>query len=315
MVQRVLAAHPKISTASEPWILLPLLYARRSEGIRAEYGHQLAAIAIDDFANGLRGGPTTFDARLRRFVEDLYGDAAEAGATYFLDKTPHYLNVADDLLRLFPDARFLFLWRNPVAVLASLLTNFRHGQFEPYAFPGELFRGPSALAYAFDANRERAHAVRFEDLVGEHRDRHWRDVFDYLELDWDPQVLDRFSAVQLKGRFGDPTGVSLYGSLSTEPLDKWKQSFRGPVRRAWVVRWLERMGPAPLEIMGYDPERVISDVRGAGSARADEVALDVVALAGSVTSRLVRRQALRLQDYPPQSPTTKVLVRARHSRQ
>ncbi len=58
-VQRVLAAHPKISTASEPWILLPLLYSLRDEGIRAAYDHHQLVLAIEDFSRQLPRGPKT----------------------------------------------------------------------------------------------------------------------------------------------------------------------------------------------------------------------------------------------------------------
>jgi Sulfotransferase family len=320
LVQRVLASHPKISTTGEPWILLPLVYARRWKGIRAEYAHQLAEAAINEFAQGLPGGPETFDRRLRSFVEDLYGDAAEEGATYFLDKSPHYHFIVDDLIRLFPDAKFVFLWRNPLSVVASILETFRANRFEPYEAPAELVQGPTALASAFDANRERAHAVRYEDLLGENRDEHWAGIFEYLELDWDPQVLERFSGVELRGGFGDPTGRRAYASLSTEPLQKWRQSFRGPVRRIWVARWLKRLGPRPLEIMGYDPERLMSEVRSADPVRIDQAAEDAILLAGSAARRLFRRQALRVQDIPRTrgaavpsrpSPTGELLQRLR----
>jgi hypothetical protein len=140
--------------------------------------------------------------------------------------------------------------------------------------------------------------VRFEDLVGEQGEAHWRGVFEYLELDWEPDVLERFSNVQLHGRFGDPTGIHRYTSLSTEPLRKWEQSFRGPVRQIWVSRWLKRLGPAPLEIMGYDPDELLRDAQAAGSARADQVAMDAVLLAGSAARRLFRKQALRISDVP-----------------
>jgi hypothetical protein len=298
LVQRVLGAHPKVSTLSEPWILLPLVYARRWNGIRADYSAQLAADAIDDFANSLDGGAATFEMRMRTFVEQLYRDAADDDATYFLDKTPTYHHIAEDVLRLFPDGKFIFLWRNPLAVLASTLELFRKNRFEPYEFPAELVRGPSALTAAFDANRDRAHAVRFEDLLGENREDHWRAMFDYLELDWNPELLERFSTVRLRN-FGDPTGSRMYSRLSTEPLEKWRKSFRGPVRQAWAVHyWLERLGSAPLEIMGYDPESVIRDVRSAGPARVDKVAMDAVLLTGSASRRLFRKQALRIQDIP-----------------
>ena len=182
LVQRVLAAHPGVATASEPWLLLPLLYARREDGIRAEYCHMVAANAIADFAQAREGGTAAFDQRLREFVQGVYQDASSNGAVYFLDKTPHYHFVAEELFALFPDARFLFLWRNPLAVLASLLTTFRLNRFEPYIFRTEFTRGQVALTEAYVARRRasgprvpRARALRSRAAGGRRRagDRAW----------------------------------------------------------------------------------------------------------------------------------------------
>jgi Sulfotransferase family len=298
LVQRVLAAHPQIATASEPWLLLPFFYARRASGVRAEYCHQVAAEAVQDFAEALEGGVATFDGRLRQFVDGVYQDAAGDGATYFLDKTPHYHFIVDDLARLFPEAKLLFLWRNPLALLASLMETFRRNRFEPYEFNSALVRGPRTLATAFERNRERAHAVRFEDLIGNAAESHWRGVFEYLELDWDPTVLQRFSGIQLQGRFGDPTGVNRYGSLSSEPLEKWRDSFRGRVRQEWAVRWLSRLGRRPLSTMGYDLDALVRETQSAGDAPPAAVAADALLLARSAAHELVRRRALRVSDTP-----------------
>lgn len=297
VVQRVLAAHPGIATASEPWFLLPLVYARRDSGVRAEYCHMVAAPAIQDFAEARPGGSAAFDERLRAFAQGVYEDASQNGATYFLDKTPHYHFIADDLFRLFPDAKFLFLWRNPLAVLASFLETFRLNRFEPYIFRTEFTRGQVSLARAFDEHRERAHAVRFEDLVADEAERHWRDVFEYLELEWDPAVLEGFADVDLRGRFGDPTGSVAYARLSSEPLGKWHASFRGAVRQRWALRLLDRIAPS-LEIMGYDLGALKQELAAAGPAPAAALARDTLMLYGSAGQRFVSRSALRLPDVP-----------------
>jgi hypothetical protein len=298
-VQRVLAAHPKIATTSEPWLLLPLIYARRANGARAEYCHQVAAEAVQDFSEAVRGGTAAFDDRLRAFVYGVYRDAADDdGVAYFLDKTPHYHFIIDELIRLFPEAKFVFLWRNPLAVLASLMETFRENRFEPYEFNSALVRGPSSLAGAFERSRDRAHGVRFEDLVGDEAESHWQAVFRYLELDWDPKVLHRFTGVELQGRFGDPTGVQRYSSLSSEPVEKWRGSFRGPVRQAWAVRWLNRLGQPALHTMGYDLQVLVGDVRRAGQAPRAAVSEDALLLVRSAGHELLRRRALRVSDTP-----------------
>ena len=56
LVQRVIAAHPKVSTLPEPWLLLPLVYATREQGARAEYWHEATAQSVKDFSERLPAG-------------------------------------------------------------------------------------------------------------------------------------------------------------------------------------------------------------------------------------------------------------------
>src|SRR5687767_5281478 len=74
LLQRVLAAHPAITTASEPWILLPLIYAYRRGGAYTEYNHVLGSSAVRGFAAQLTGGRGAFDAALRDFVLRVYAE-------------------------------------------------------------------------------------------------------------------------------------------------------------------------------------------------------------------------------------------------
>ncbi|MFB6286927.1 MAG: sulfotransferase, partial [Candidatus Bipolaricaulia bacterium] len=67
LLQRVLASSSEVSTVPEPWILLPLL-GMRQEGTYAEYGHQPARRAIDEFVDRLDENAEGFDGELRRFV-------------------------------------------------------------------------------------------------------------------------------------------------------------------------------------------------------------------------------------------------------
>src|SRR5688572_7827725 len=120
LVQRVIASHDDVHTVSEPWLLLPFLYALRTDGARAEYWHEAGAEALADFCGALPGGEDEYRAAVRELAERLYSAATPDGPRYFLDKTPHYHVIADEVMRTFPDAKFVFLWRNPLAALASL---------------------------------------------------------------------------------------------------------------------------------------------------------------------------------------------------
>jgi hypothetical protein len=83
-----LATHVEIATASEPWILLPYLYALRDRGVYADYEHNLAVEAIKDFCRLMPEGEEGCLSELRAFVLRLYAKASDSSTRYFLDKSP-----------------------------------------------------------------------------------------------------------------------------------------------------------------------------------------------------------------------------------
>ena len=76
LIQRIIAAHGGIATASEPWLLLPHAYTLRRQGIDAEYVHPLLVEAIEDFGERLPGGVVDYLAEVRAFALRLYDKAA-----------------------------------------------------------------------------------------------------------------------------------------------------------------------------------------------------------------------------------------------
>lgn len=257
LVQRIIAAHEGVATASEPWLLLPHAYTLRRGGVDAEYVQRLMVDAIEDFCEGLPGGSREYADEMRSFILRLYERSAGDGATHFLDKTPPYCLVAEEIMRLFPEGKFVFLWRNPLSVVASLIETW--GPWYPTFMSSDLFIGLPRLVAAFEANRSRVHAARFEDLSGGEEDR-WRALMDYLEIGFEPDALTGFARVELAGRMGDPTGRKRYSALSAEPQQKWKGALANPLRREWCRRYLRFLGSERLTSMGYDLERLTAEL-------------------------------------------------------
>jgi hypothetical protein len=267
LVQRVIAAHDGVATVSEPWLLLPYAYSLRGKGIDAEYFHPLLATAIGDFCRELDEGVDAYRREHRRLALRLYESAARAqerdadggaaspgggGARYFLDKSPSYYLIAEEVMRTFPEGKFVFLWRNPLSVMASIMETFNEGRWHPTVGRGDLFLGLPRLTAAYRSNRGRAHAVRFEDLL-DGDERPWRELMGYLEIEFEPQALRRFSQVRLSGRMGDPTDGRRHATLDSATTQKWKQTLANPLRKEWCRRYLEFLGPERLRVMGYEP--------------------------------------------------------------
>lgn len=275
LLQRILGTYPEIATAAEPWLLIPLVYASRQRGVHAEYEHGTLAAAIEDFSAQLPGGQPDFDAEVREFAERLYARSVGPGQRYFLDKTPPYFLIVDELLRIFPDAKFVFLWRNPLAVAASLADWPQRNWGGLYR--ENLFYGLANLIRARQLNAHRSYAVRFEDYVAGDTAT-WQGLMDYLELPFRPESLSEFAEVELTGRMGDKHGSALYGALSGEPLAKWRTTLANPLRKEAARRYLSWIGAERLAVMGYDAQALGAELE-AMPVSMDNVAADARNLA------------------------------------
>jgi hypothetical protein len=301
----VLASYPEVATVSEPWPLIPLLYTLRKGGVAAEYTHPLAVEAIEDFCRQLPDGVDDYRAELRRFVLRLYTKAAHDGdVRYFLDKTPPYFFVVDEILDLFPDARCIVLWRNPLMVLASLI-DLDGGVWDPARYRENLFGGLARLTRAAERHPERLCAVRYEDLVTQDY-APWRRIADHLGLEFDPGSLTRFADLRLKGRMGDSSGVERYSALSTEPLHKWRRRINNPLRKAWADRWLRWLGRERLAVMGYDLDALREALDAVPNDNA-ELAADCWRCFGALVKEPARARARRMLGLPGPSSFRYVL--------
>jgi hypothetical protein len=259
MAQRILAAHGEIHVpTSEPHILLPYLYTMRNSGVYAEYGHRGVVRSVTDFCGNMPGGEQDYLSEVRELALRLYAKTAPQGARYFLDKTPRYHLIVDEIMRLFPEGKFLFLWRNPLSVVASNMDTWAGGKWNLYRYKVDLFDGLENLIEAYQRHSARVCAMRFERLVANPIEE-WTRVFDYLELSFDPATLEEFGSIDVHG-MGDNPGKKRYSRVSHEPLTKWKQSLSNPVRKAWSRNYLRWIGADRMATMGYDLDELLAEL-------------------------------------------------------
>lgn len=252
LLQRILGASPHISTATEPWVLLPYIYTLKPSGAISEYWHSHIFDAIEDFYQGFPNGRGDYENELRRFILNLYKKHSHADSLYFLDKTPRYSLICDEIINLFPDGKFIFLWRNPLAVVSSILHRWSKDKWKIANYYIDLYEGIDNMLNAFTTNSSRAHAVRYEKLV-QNPAVEVRKLCDYLELEYSDQMIQTFYNTPLVGRMTEHTGSKLYkNTLKKDSLDTWKGTFKNPYRQYWAKKYLKWIGRKRLETMGYD---------------------------------------------------------------
>jgi hypothetical protein len=272
LLQRLMMAHSQVSSVAEPWILLPLLYTLRPNGQTAEYSHRICQHAVQDLIENMRGGEEEYINQLRQFVEGIYASVARDGTVFFVDKTPRYYFVIPEIARLFPDARFIFLFRNPLQVYASILSTWGKGGFRVlWGNLVDLKLGPKLLSQGYEKLKESSLALRYEDLVA-NPDASLRRVCDYIGTSYEPTMLDKFSQQATNGRMGDPTGIHQYKVVEQSAQDKWMTLFSTKLRKRIAKKYLASLPEEALAIQGYNKETMLKEIiqieLGRGNPRA-----------------------------------------------
>lgn len=256
LLQRILSRHSLISSYSEPWFLLPLIYSQRHTGVLTEYGHSVASRALSDIRQEI--SETKLDDYLRKFAMNLYNDLSGDSSIYFVDKTPRYFYIVDDILRIFPDAKFIFLWRNPIDVMASLVNTAFSGKWKIHSFEKDIVLGYSQLCRAYNDNKNKCIAIRYEDLLSDPQ-LTINEVCNYLEVKSSDSMLD-IQNYNLKGSLGDPITSNQHSKIRSKPSENREVLYKNQLRVHDVKRLLSLLPASYLTLMGYSKESLIDNV-------------------------------------------------------
>lgn len=235
--------------------MLPLVYARRSEGISAEYNQLYAALATTDFLARLDHGEETYLDLCRSMGAGLYRAALQpSGKSWFVDKTPRYFLIIDALAKLYPQARFIFLLRSPVAVLASILA---------YNFDGNMLRmlrqedrrkdlmeAPGLIRDGIKIVGSRAITIKYEALVRQ-PETEMRQLCRQLEIPFDSQMLEYGAKTAFKDTtFVDTKTIYQHKTPVEDYIQAWKETLDSPEKIALAIAYVEFLGEDLLSVYG-----------------------------------------------------------------
>lgn len=250
LLQKILDRSQQLCTVPEPWLMLNFSYSIKGNGLFAEYDRRSGYEAVSCFIDNLPyGGRSQYLASLKNFCLELYGAyAQQVGARYFLDKTPRYYFIINQLREIFPDSRFLILRRNPLSVLYSIvrtwskdswfrLSDFKHDLLEGFLEP-ERYRADSNILY-----------VHYEQLVI-NPDKELQRICDYLGVPYSDEMLAY--EYGLNWGLGDKGELLKSGKVSASSLHSWKTDQLSYQEWRVLFDYLHWIGKLRLDEAGYD---------------------------------------------------------------
>lgn len=248
LLQRILGGHSDIHTTSEPWFML-----EACEPLQPRSGRQpfeaggWARLARDEFLKSA-GGRTALVEGIRAFAGSVYDRAlANSGKPRFLDKTPRYYYILQELNEIFPDARIVILLRNPLAVLCSVVRTWVQEHYERMpVYRDDLLLAPQRLADGIRNAGSRVCILRYEELVSDPV-REVGALCAWLGLPFEPGMLSYGGGPSFV--FGDPDGVQRHTEPKACQLEQWQADLRNPA--IWrlasdYLLYLQRVQPDPL---------------------------------------------------------------------
>ena len=260
LLQRILASHSKICTRSEPWLLLPYFYTLKKSGIYTEYSHKICFNAIQDFIAQLPKQSTDYYQELAKFATSLYRKCMKSYEIYFLEKTPRYYLIIPQIARAFPDSKFIFLFRNPLQILSSMIETWSDKRLRLEEVYLDLFEGPKLLAEGYEFIKDKSISLNYEELLAD-PNKKIKDILTYLDLKYEKSIIDNFHELKLIGRMGDSTGIDQYKSINQQPLEKVHSILNTKYRKKFSYQYLSHIGDDTLKIMGYDYSDLLLQIK------------------------------------------------------
>lgn len=259
-LQRMLAAHPAVSTVSEPWLLLPLILGFRDDYVYSSMQQKFIVQAFNDFIENVSEGKEAYYTAVRNFATQLYTKSADLNSTFFVDKTPRYHLIAEEIIHIFPESPIILLWRNPLAIVSSCINSWGKGRWNVHRYRIDLFHGLANLIKFNKNYKDRILSIRYEDLI-DSTDEYLKLIFKFINLSPGDADLKGSKKIMLSGKLGDKS-EELENNISDRiNPDKWRNTLSSPLRRIWSKRYLRWIGQENLSEMGYDYDSLLSKLK------------------------------------------------------
>ncbi|MBF0285711.1 MAG: sulfotransferase [Magnetococcales bacterium] len=286
----LLAGHPALLVPPESWLMLAGA-ARGALDPDLPADGRLINQAVGTFVDD-----ESHAAGVRAYVRAVIGaKLAAAGKSLFVEKTPRNYLALEFIEKVFPNARYLWLRRNPLDVAASLR---EANHWDPVAAlqPGgenrdgmDWILGHHRLLAFWRRHPERIHPLRYEDLTAR-PEAELAAIFRFLDLPGPlpPVAFGETLAPFAASRFGDR---KVLRSTRPHPLSvhRWRDEFAPETLQIL----LDALGGATFSALGYETALAEAAERGVvpGSPRRGEEALAryegfVAAAAGSVEAKV-----------------------------
>jgi len=164
-----------------------------------------------------------------------------------IDKMPLNTVYVGELVRFFPNAKFIFAIRHPSdCVLSCFMQNFLLNNamtnFLNLEDSAKLYNQVMSLWELYNSKLKiNFHMIRYEDLI-ENFETEVKKLLNYLGVDWSNEVTEFYKTSKKRGMLNTPSYNQVSQPLYTKSIGRWKNyqdEFRGisPILDKWIQKF------------------------------------------------------------------------------
>ncbi len=236
-----------------------MMYSRKKYGQISEYSHRSTFNAITDNIELLPNGELDYLESIGEGATKYYEKLSDGKSVYFIDKTPRYYLIIDEIAKAFPHAKFIFLFRNPLDVISSILLTWTNNSLNLGRNYVDINKGPKMLAEGYELIKDKSLRVNYENLISD-PNATLSEICRYLDIEYTDDLIEQFSNTELKGNKGDPTGQYKYDEIHTKNTNKIRKVIKSKYRKKYLRKFIRNIGVKNLKTMGYDADELISQI-------------------------------------------------------
>jgi hypothetical protein len=258
LLARMLGSHSAVHAPDEPHLLTPLAHLGYYAKVdQAPYDPIITQLAHRELVNALPDGEQDYLEAMRALTDSVYAKLlATTRRRMLLDKTPAYALVLDFAAKLYPNARYIVLTRQPLAIWSSFVESFfDRDHAAAHRHQPLLERYVPAIARFLREHPAPICHVRYEQIV-QNPETEMARICEFAGLPFEPDMIEygrrpEGSKESARG-LGDPMTVAKQSRPTTESLSKWAEELSGePDKIAQYRRILASLTDDDLETWGY----------------------------------------------------------------
>lgn len=261
--QQLLLNSNEIVSCPEPWLMLSLIHTFKQTGNMNGYNPKQTIVNYLNYLDVVDGGLNIYKKKIKKLALEIYSFKVEDD-NYFLDKTPRYYHIIEELYDLFPNAKFIFLVRNPLSVFSSILDYNFKGNYIRFLRSNDriddLFLAPQHIKKAI-LNHDNHIVMKYEDLVA-NPNNELRKLFEYLSLDM-PENADAYNVEDdfHKTNSIDLKSLAKHTQTSDKYIGSWKKTIDSTQKKRLALDYLVQLQNQHKDYFGYDLKRIENQIR------------------------------------------------------